>query len=288
MIQFHKSRNPENPIQNVVFYGDTTEYIRLTNALEGMDISTSLLGVPNNISGYENIEFQAYANAIGAMFRSNKDTDRINLLETDSSSGKTDAGSSFLIGLGGAVVLSAAVVAAVVFGITNAINNNDAKVAEIDEWINSPEVMETLTAVDSTQAKIDKVALYKADLDTAAYNFDTKSALTVDVLNTVIKTIQDNSCSVAEIAYASGSFEISCTAKDNTAPDEAVKAIYDLDMFDNIVYDGFQSNGGGEAVEGAAQEDPITFTVSFVSRPNEVEVEETAETTDETQEEGVE
>ena len=148
--------------------------------------------------------------------------------------------------------------------------------------------METLTAVDSTQAKIDKVALYKADLDTAAYNFDTKSALTVDVLNTVIKTIQDNSCSVAEIAYASGSFEISCTAKDNTAPDEAVKAIYDLDMFDNIVYDGFQSNGGGEAVEGAAQEDPITFTVSFVSRPNEVEVEETAETTDETQEEGVE
>ncbi|MFR7722378.1 MAG: type IV pilus biogenesis protein PilM, partial [Clostridia bacterium] len=91
MIQFHKSRNPENPIQNVVFYGDTTEYIRLTNALEGMDISTSLLGVPNNISGYENIEFQAYANAIGAMFRSNKDTDRINLLETDSSAGKTDA-----------------------------------------------------------------------------------------------------------------------------------------------------------------------------------------------------
>ena len=242
MIQFHKSRNPENPIQNVVFYGDTTEYIRLTNALEGMDISTSLLGVPNNISGYENIEFQAYANAIGAMFRSNKDTDRINLLETDSSAGKTDAGSSFLIGLGGAVVLSAAVVAAVVFGITNAINNNDAKVAEIDEWINSPEVMETLPAVDSTQAKIDKVALYEADLDTAAYNFDTKSALTVDVLNTVIKTIQDNSCSVAEIAYTSGSFEISCTANDNTAPDEAVKAIYDLDMFDNIVYDGFQSN----------------------------------------------
>ena len=160
-----------------------------------MDISTKPSGVPNNISGYENIEFQAYANAIGAMFRSNKDTDRINLLETDSSAGKTDAGSSFLIGLGGAVVLSAAVVAAVVFGITNAINNNDAKVAEIDEWINSPEVMETLTAVDSTQAKIDKVALYKADLDTAAYNFDTKSALTVDVLNTVIKTIQDNSCS---------------------------------------------------------------------------------------------
>ena len=152
----------------------------------------------------------------------------------------------------------------------------------------APKLWKLSPLLTALRLRSTRLSLYKADLDTAAYNFDTKSALTVDVLNTVIKTIQDNSCSVAEIAYTSGSFEISCTAKDNTAPDEAVKAIYDLDMFDNIVYDGFQSNGGGEAVEGAAQEDPITFTVSFVSRPNEVEVEETAETTDETQEEGVE
>ncbi|MCH5348589.1 MAG: pilus assembly protein PilM, partial [Oscillospiraceae bacterium] len=83
MFQFQKSRNGDNPIQNVVFYGDTSEYIRLTNALEQMDIETSILGVPNNIGGYENFEFQAYANAIGAMFRSNKDTERINLIELD-------------------------------------------------------------------------------------------------------------------------------------------------------------------------------------------------------------
>lgn len=288
MIQFHKSRNPENPIQNVVFYGDTTEYIRLTNALEGMDISTSLLGVPNNISGYENIEFQAYANAIGAMFRSNKDTDRINLLETDSSAGKTDAGSSFLIGLGGAVVLSVAVVAAVWAGIANAINNNNSKVQQIDEWKNSPEVVETLTAVDTTQAKIDKVALFKADLDTAVYNFDTKPPLTIETLEAVTGAVESANCSVESIEYGEGLFTFNCRGKDNTAPDEAAMAVYELDMFDNIVYTGFNFNES--TGEDGTQSDPYTFSISFVDRPLEAEkpAEENAETTDAVEEGGAE
>ena len=69
MLQFQKSRNPEELIENVVFYGDTREYVRLTNALEQMDISTSIINVPPQIHGYENLEFSLYANAIGAMFR---------------------------------------------------------------------------------------------------------------------------------------------------------------------------------------------------------------------------
>ena len=113
MFQFQKSRNGDNPIQNVVFYGDTSEYIRLTNALEQMDITTSILGVPNNIGGYENFEFQAYANAIGAMFRSNKDTERINLIEVDAATGRTSAGASFFGAVVGAAAVAAAIVGAV-------------------------------------------------------------------------------------------------------------------------------------------------------------------------------
>jgi type IV pilus assembly protein PilM len=58
MFQFQRSRSGNEPIQNVVFYGDTTEYIRLTNSLEQMDITTGLLGVPNSVGGYENFEFR--------------------------------------------------------------------------------------------------------------------------------------------------------------------------------------------------------------------------------------
>ncbi|MCM1579460.1 MAG: pilus assembly protein PilM [Ruminococcus sp.] len=279
MVQFHKSRNPENPIQNVVFYGDTTEYIRLTNSLENMDISTSLLGVPNNISGYENIEFQAYANAIGAMFKSNKSTDRINLLETDAAAGKNDAGSGFFIQLGLTALLSCAVVGAIFLGFSNTINNNDKKVSDIDAWMNAPEQLEKINEVDSTQAKIDKVNLYKADLDKAIYNFNTKPHLTIEMIETMTEPFLTNNCMVDTISFSSGFVTLNCYSDDNRAPDLAVQALIDLDEYDNIVYTGFIGGTaeelGPDATDAALDViNQFSFTVTFNVRPLEVEVEE--------------
>lgn len=278
MVQFHKSRNPENPIQNVVFYGDTTEYIRLTNSLEGMDISTSLLGVPNNISGYENIEFQAYANAIGAMFRSNKSTDRINLLETDAASGKADAGSGFFVQVGLTFLLSAAVVGAVFLYFANTINNDNKKIADIDAWINDPAQQELLNEVDSTQSKIDKVALYKTDLDKAVYNFNTKSPLTLELIETFSEPIESNNCFIKTITFGSGTVTLNCWGETNRDPDLAIQALVDLDEFDNIVYNGFtgtsdEENAAADAAAGASEINRYDFTVTFNVRPQVVEVE---------------
>ncbi len=83
MLQFQKSKPNSDPIENVVFYGDTREYVRLTNELEKMGIRPDTIKAPPQIQGYQNLEFAQYANAIGAMFKRNKDTERINLLETD-------------------------------------------------------------------------------------------------------------------------------------------------------------------------------------------------------------
>lgn len=83
MLQFHRSRNTGEFIENVIFYGDTHEYVRLTDELEKLDLKTSLINVPPQIHGHENLEFSLYANAIGAMFKRNKETEKINLLETD-------------------------------------------------------------------------------------------------------------------------------------------------------------------------------------------------------------
>ncbi|MDD6990954.1 MAG: pilus assembly protein PilM [Oscillospiraceae bacterium] len=280
MVQFHKSRNPQNPIQNVIFYGDTSEYIRLTNALESMEIATSQLSVnTTSISGYENIEALTYANAIGAMFRSNKDVDRINLLETDSSAGRSDAGSGFLLSWGGAVVLSAAVILAINLGIGTAINNNDNKIAEIDEYINSPEVAATLAEVDLTQSKIDKVALFKNDLDVAIKNFDTKNPAQADLINELFETIEGQDCAVKELSFASGEITLTCLSTDNLAPDNAAQAIYELDKFDNIVYSGFkESDAGGLSELEGTDEVFYEFEIKFNLRPIEVEEEPAAET----------
>ncbi len=107
MLQFQKSKADGDPIENVVFYGDTREYVRLTNELEKMGIRTSIISVPPQIHGYENLEFSLYANAIGAMFKRNKDTERINLLETDTvNNNRIKSDSSYYVLLIGAIVAS--------------------------------------------------------------------------------------------------------------------------------------------------------------------------------------
>ena len=289
MVQFHKSRNPQNPIQNVVFYGDTSEYIRLTNALEGMEIATSQLSVnTSSISGYENIEALVYANAIGAMFRSNKDVDRINLLETDSSAGRSDAGKGFLLTLGGAAVLSAAVVLAINLGIGTAINNNDRKIAEIDEYINSPEVAAKIAEVDLTQSKIDKVGLYKTDLDTAIRNFGTKNPASKDLIRRLTSTLGDQDCKLDAFTFESGVVTLDCITNSNLAPDNAVQAIYELDEFDNIIYTGFakSTDDSSDSETVVSNEDTYKFTITFNLRPLEVEEPAVETAVDNTTEEG--
>ncbi|MBQ7990021.1 MAG: pilus assembly protein PilM [Oscillospiraceae bacterium] len=290
MIQFHKSRSPENPIQNVTFYGDTTDYIRLTSALESMDITTSLLGVPNNIGGYENIEFQAYANAIGAMFRSNKDTDRINLLETDASAGKTDAGGSFFVQVGGAALLSAAVVGAVYLFFNNQITSDKDKIAEHDQWINSPETQQQLQEVDQTELAIQNVGRFKGDVQQATNNYDSKPKLTQAGLIEVYETLEgknwetgqplsadtDYDCTCGELTFSDGEFTVHVISMDNRSPDRAVKALYDLGKFDNIIYEGFELSDSDveQAIEGVLPVDVpkfYEFDVTFSMPANEIQ-----------------
>ena len=57
MLQFHRTRNTGESIENVIFYGDTHEYVRLTDELEKLDLKTSLINVPPQIHGHENLEF---------------------------------------------------------------------------------------------------------------------------------------------------------------------------------------------------------------------------------------
>ncbi|MGN0674795.1 MAG: pilus assembly protein PilM [Oscillospiraceae bacterium] len=270
MFQFQKSRNGDNPIQNVVFYGDTSEYIRLTNALEQMDISTSLLGVPNNIGGYENFEFQAYANAIGAMFRSNKDTERINLIEVDAASGRTSAGASFALSVLGAVVVSAAVVGAVWLFANIQENGFIKETAEIQAYLDSPEVAAKIAAVDTAQAKLDKVNSVKSVLDVAATNYNSLPVLTTQFFEDIEANFKGTDVDWVEVTYGDGAATVRCIAQKNDEPATVVGNFFEQDIFDNITYTGFKKSDDND--NGAAS--GYEFTISFDIR--EVELEEDA------------
>ena len=147
MLQFHRSRNTGEAIENVIFYGDTHEYVRLTDELEKLDLKTSLINVPPQIHGHENLEFSLYANAIGAMFKRTKETERINLLDTDFSTAVKNkvrddsAGNIFLI---------AAVAGALVIGggawIVQSVRNNNVEndIIATENYINSEDTQRQL------------------------------------------------------------------------------------------------------------------------------------------------
>ena len=112
MEQFNKARGGTG-LENVILYGFIEDYIKLVDALDGLDIHASVLGVPAQITGYENFEFTVFANAIGALYRRNKQTERINLLEVDQSTGKGgSSGMGSLLVTGGVFVAAAAIIVA--------------------------------------------------------------------------------------------------------------------------------------------------------------------------------
>lgn len=277
MFQFQRSRNGDNPIQNVVFYGETTEYIRLTNALEQMDITTSILGTPNNIGGYENFEFQEYANAIGAMFRTNKDTERINLIEVDAAVGRSSAGASFFLSVAGAAIVAAAVVGAVyIFGNIQE-NQYNSEIAEIEAWMESPEVAAQIAAVDAAQTKLDKVNIVKDVIDTAVTNYESLPVFTTDVIKDIEANFSGTSVDWTELSFDNGEMSMTCVARSNDEPAKVIGNFIEQDIFDNVTYNGFTSNESDEESGTAGgYEFNVTFAVRAVEPPEpEPEPEET-------------
>lgn len=285
MFQFQKSRNGDNPIQNVVFYGETTQtimdgatgeekkvdlFIRLTNALEQMDISTSLLSAPGNIGGYENFEFQAYANAIGAMLRSNKDTERINLIEVDAASGRTSAGASFAFAVLGAVAVSAAVVGAVLLYANLMENSYKDEAVQIQTELDSPDTQAKIAAVDAAQEKLAKVNSVKSYIDIAYDNYNSLPKLTTEQLKNISDNVRGTTAEVSAVSFSNGSYSVSFTSRDVESPANVVNNFFEQDIYDNITYTGF----GKEGVEGGGEK--YTFVISFDAREVESETGEEA------------
>ena len=275
MFQFQKSRNGDHPIQNVVFYGDTTEYIRLTNALEQMDIATSLLGVPSNIGGYENFEFQAYANAIGAMFKSNKDSERINLLEVDAAVGRTNVGASFAVSVAVAALVSVALVAGVTIYFNLSKSQYEEDTSIIQTWLDSPETAQRTDAVDAMQLKLDKVTSFKDGVEKAKYIYDTQPVLTTAVIDEIESNLTGTNAEILSYVYGHGSFTINCSSTTITDPADVAANFIEQDIFDNVTYNSF-ADTDDENVVG----ENYAFSISFNMRkivPVVEEVEEAAE-----------
>lgn len=282
MLQFHKSRNANEPIRNVILYGDTKEYIRITRDLEQMEINTSVIAVPKNVKGYQNLEFSLYANAIGAMFSRNKATEKINLLEfggtTAAISSKVKSDSSFTI------IFAASFLASIIImgGITGVLAIKDhGIVKEIDTmntFNNSDDTKAKLLKRESRLALQDQVKEYQRTAKLALDSLNTQPYIESEVYKKIEETIgktvddlhieglvydpdyknQDANFMITEFNYLKGkvSLEFKCPCGTKPAPEfnsTLIENLLNTDYFYGVESAGYSISEEVKEINGVPQ-----------------------------------
>ena len=261
MLQFHRSRSTGETIENVIFYGDTHEYVRLTDELEKLDLNTSLINVPPQIHGHENLEFSLYANAIGAMFKRNKDTEKINLLETElgvaikNKVRNDNAGNGLMLG---AVAVAAIIVGAAwgIQSIRDAAIQSD--IDEIQAFLDDPETQKKLAHQEKLLGIQEKVNSYNTMVVNAHDAFYSQPIIDGEVYealeNTLEKTADELGVEEAMVLspeYTEGilKFTVSCDGTEDMAqklPGDYVENLLDKAVeenggfFENAAYEGYK------------------------------------------------
>ncbi len=231
MLQFHRSRSTGETIENVIFYGDTHEYVRLTDELEKLDLKTSLINVPPQIHGHENLEFSLYANAIGAMFKRNKEVEKINLLETDLGTAvknkiKSDSSGNLVL----AACIGIALIATGAWYAVQAMRDKAVKndIDDIDKYLTSASTLRDQAEEVRLTALRDQVAVYHDAMKNADDAFKSQPVINGEKIDALIDTItkmQDKYKS-AKTDFAFNGYEdgiISMTIKSDASEDMAQK-----------------------------------------------------------------
>lgn len=242
MFQFQRTRSSQN-ISNVIFYGDTSEFIRLTNYLEQSEVTASLLSVPNTVSGYENLEFAHFANAIGAVFLNKKEYESANLLNTEGAAVVTAAdGASVdekktITQALGIFIGSAAVLGAIYFAIFLMGKQTQNKISQIETYMNSDDTKQIVAEIDKKTVMLDKLQSYKSKVQKLKDSEETYPEIDTVLLKTVTDCTEGKG--INKIAYKEGVMDITIDPTDFTFPAKYAENITALNQFDNILYVGF-------------------------------------------------
>lgn len=249
MLQFQRSRNTGEIVENIVLYGDTHDYVRLTDELTKMDLSVAQITVPPQIHGHENLEFSLYANAIGAMFKRNKDTEKINLLETElgaamkragtASSDNSQAGLLVMLGC----VIGAAVIAGGAYLVMNGINSgvkNDIAAAE-DYIASKQDDLDYRTRLLGIKANVDS---YNTKIINARDAFYSQPVINGDKYDTIQAVLDETAgelslddCFISTPTYSGGTMTFSVTAAGSGEMVQKLPSIF-IDHLQDEEYEG--------------------------------------------------
>lgn len=182
MIQFIRQRKNTKPLQEILFYGEIDSFIEISNAISSFNVPSNMLSMPTSINTTAQFDFTKYANAIGALYRRNKDLEHINLLEATSA--KESKGSSgTLLAFVGTLAASAAVVGAVYLGVTAYENALRADISRIQAQIDDPKLKSDCDIVDDRTTMLEGFKNYNNTVNSAVmlFNYQPKAqSLVID------------------------------------------------------------------------------------------------------------
>ncbi len=290
MIQFIKSRKGAKPLKEIMFYGDTGNFIELSNAISSFNVPVHVLAAPSTVVTMTEIDFTKYANAIGAIYRRNKDLEHINLLEATSAK-ESKGMNGYLIMLGGACVAAVVLVAAINIGLSMVDKSIQGQVRDIDTQIQSTALQQQLSVVSEREGMLSGFNTYNQNAGSTStlFNYMPKfQSYVIDKIKEPMEavksengidldiqaiSIEGTSVSVKFMGQCKGDPTSMPAAYVNKLTNE-VKTKYGDPYFQNIVYTGFEktnSNNASRYLElqtGECKYDTIfTFEISMNLRP---------------------
>lgn len=181
MIQFIKNRKDSKPLKEIMFYGDIQNFIELSNAISSFNVPAHILAAPTTVITMTEIDFTQYANAIGAIYRRNKDLEHINLLEATSA--KESKGiNGFLIGLAAGCLGAVAVVGGICLVLDTVNNSIKTQIQQIDAEISAPALQNDLSIVDQRASMLSGFESYNNTMKQTKLLFDYQPKPISDVL----------------------------------------------------------------------------------------------------------
>lgn len=266
MFQFFQSRKDMKPIKEMMFYGEIGDFIALTNTVSGFSVPCHILSAPTTIASRADFEFTVYANAIGALYKVNKELEHINLLDTTAA--KESKGlNTFFIGLGAAALISVVSVigANVVVDIIN--NSIKSEITKVQAQINDTALQARLTTLQQKEGVLANFQSYKDSIANAElmYNYMPKGTTAVyKMLREPFTEKQDGIESVTKedirknlsgmklidsVDISGYSVTATYSCKNQAQPSQYVRALIDQGYFENITYTGYTVEKGEDNKE---------------------------------------
>lgn len=257
MIQFIKSRKGAKPLKEIMFYGDIGNFIELSNAISGYNVPTHVLATPSTVVTMTEIDFTKYANAIGAIYRRNKDLEHINLLEATSAK-ESKGMNGYLLLLGGCCVGAAALVAAITLGLNVFDNSIQKQVSSVQEQINSPSLQKDLEIVSNRESMLSGFQSYNGTVDYTSqlFNYMPKAqSYVIDKLKEPLEEINEGDVELDLLSVDISEYDVSATFMGRSKGDPSavpslyaeklindVKTKYGDTYFQNVNYSGFEKS----------------------------------------------